>query len=633
MCGICGFVGEGDRETLARMNATLVHRGPDAAGLLCEGTLGLAMRRLAIIDLETGDQPVFNEDGSVAAVFNGEIYNHLELRRELVERGHAFSSDHSDTEVIVHLYEDFGLDFVEHLNGMFAIALWDRTRRRLVLARDRLGIKPLYYAVTSRALVFGSEPKALLAHPAVGNAPDPLAIHHYLSLKNVPAPMSAFAAIRQLRAGEIATYQDGALQTRRYWRQTYREDPTLDEEAAARGVRELLEDSVRLQMRSDVPVGAFLSGGVDSSSVVALMVRAGATNLKSFTLVYDQGFPNKDADRAFARQVAERYGTEHHERLVRPREVCDRLDSALGAFDEPYSGVISTFFLTEEIARHVKVALSGDGADELFGSYLSHRIAIPLAIAARHPKGFEGFDEDERAWLGEFGQRLDWLFELAALSSEARARAELLPASDRLKAAHYSADFAAEVKTQPTYDLIAEVLAACESADPVNRMLFLDLETLLPDQVLAFVDRLSMAHSVEVRPPFLDHRLAEFTGRIPGHMKVRRGRVKHVLKEAVRDLLPADQLDRPKEGFLMPIRAWLFTHMRDFVEDTLAPARLARHGYFDQARVRSTLDEHYKGVQDHGNWLWNLLMFQKWWDAYQGDESYRAADRKLSYSS
>lgn len=625
MCGICGFVGEGERATLARMNATLVHRGPDGPGLLHEPGLGLAMRRLAIVDLESGDQPVLNEDGGVVAVFNGEIYNHVELRRQLVARGHRFTSDHSDSEVIVHLYEDYGLDFVDHMNGMFAVALWDRARRRLVLARDRLGIKPLYYAATPHALVFGSEPKALLCHPAVDSAPDAVAIHHYLSLKNIPAPMSAFAAIRQLRAGEIAVFEDGRLETRRYWRQDYREDPTLDEAAAARGVRELLEDSVRLQMRSDVPVGAFLSGGVDSSTVTALMVQAGASQLKSFTLVYDQGFPNKDADRAFAREIAERYGTEHHERLVRPEEVCDRLDQTLGAFDEPYSGVISTFFLTEEIAKHVKVALSGDGADEIFGSYLSHRIAVPLAIARRHPEGPEGLGEEERAWLGEFGAKLDWLFELAALGSEAEARTALLPAGDRAKAAHYSADFAAATRDWPTSGLVAEAMAACGSSDPVNRMLALDLDTLLPDQVLPFVDRLSMAHSVEVRPPFLDHRLVEFTARIPGQMKVRPDRVKHILKEAVRDLLPPALLDRPKEGFLMPIRAWLLTHMRDFVEDSLAPARLARHGYLDPARVRATLDEQYAGVRDHGDWLWNLLMFQKWWDSYQGAEDCLAA--------
>ena len=302
MCGICGFVGSRGMETLQPMMRTLVHRGPDEDGSWIGQGVALGMRRLAIIDVETGQQPMFNEDGDVAVVFNGEIYNFLELRKELMASGHRFSTDHSDTEVIVHLYEERGDEFLHKLNGMFAIALWDARSRRLLLARDRVGIKPLYFALVGAGLVFGSEPKAVLAHPDVSRQPDLVALHHYFSYKNVPAPWSSFAAIRQLRAGELLIFENGAAEVRRWWRINFRNDPHVSEDEATASIRALLEDSVRLQMRSDVPVGAYLSGGVDSSTVVALMSKLGANNIKTFTLVYDDGSAEKENDRALCPQ-------------------------------------------------------------------------------------------------------------------------------------------------------------------------------------------------------------------------------------------------------------------------------------------------------------------------------------------
>src|SRR5882757_10469969 len=301
MCGIAGFTGHGDRPVLERMTESLRLRGPDSVGYWEGSGISLGMRRLAIIDVETGLQPVFNEDNTIAVVFNGEIYNHVELRANLLRAGHVFSTDHSDTEVIVHLYEQFGLDFLQYLNGMFAIALWDSVQRRLVLARDRLGIKPLYFALAGGELVFGSEPKALLRHPAVSASPDFASIHHYLSLKNVPAPGSAFRDIEQLRGGELAVFDGGAVDRRRWWHAEFGRRSELSEADAASRIRELLHDSVRLQMRSDVPFGAYLSGGVDSSAVVGLLATIGGRKLKTFTLVYDDDeFPNKENDRIFA---------------------------------------------------------------------------------------------------------------------------------------------------------------------------------------------------------------------------------------------------------------------------------------------------------------------------------------------
>jgi asparagine synthase (glutamine-hydrolysing) len=610
MCGITGFTGHPNRVVLERMTESLRHRGPDSDGYWEGSGISLAMRRLAIIDVETGQQPVFNEDNTVAVVFNGEIYNHVELRTKLLRAGHTFSTDHSDTEVIVHLYEEFGLDFLHHLNGMFAIALWDSKQRKLILARDRLGIKPLYFAAVGGDLVFGSEPKALLGHPAVSASPDFASVHHYLSLKNVPAPRSAFRDIEQLRGGELAVYDGRTVERQRWWRADFSQQSALSEADAAGHIRELLHDSVRLQMRSDVPFGAYLSGGVDSSAVVGLLATIGGRKLKTFTLTYDDDFPNKENDRVFARMVAERFGTEHHEHLVTFEDLPEKLEHIVESFDEPFSGVISTYFLTQSIADHVKVALSGDGADELFGSYLAHRIAEPLHAYSSGQRDLAA----RSASPGDFAR----LAGIAGRGDEAAQRMGLYLIDDAQKHSLYSPEMAAAVGGVRTEDTIRDILNDCQSTDPLNRALYLDQETLLPDQVLPFVDRLSMAHSVEVRPPFLDHRLAEFAATLPGSMKIRGGRVKHILKEAVKDLLPPELLARPKEGFVMPINEWLLGKLKPYVEATLSPGRLARHGLFRISAIQALLREHYSGVANRGNQIWNLLMLQLWWERYVG---------------
>ena len=610
MCGIAGFTGPPSRPLLQRMTESLRHRGPDSAGYWEGEGISLGMRRLAIIDVETGQQPVFNEDKTVAVVFNGEIYNHVELRTHLLRAGHRFSTDHSDTEVIVHLYEEFGLDFVEHLNGMFAIALWDSTQRKLILVRDRLGIKPLYFAFASGNLIFGSEPKALLIHPEVSRSPNFVSIHHYLSLKNVPAPASAFKDIEQLRGGELTVFDGHDVKRQRWWKADFSSRSDLSEADAASRIRELLYDSVQLQMRSDVPFGAYLSGGVDSSTIVALLATIGGRKLKTFTLVYNDDFLNKESDRTFARRMAEQFGSEHHEHLVTFDDLPNKLDEVVSAFDEPFSGVISTYFLTQSIADHVKVALSGDGADELFGSYLAHRLAQPLDdyVAGRAELAARSVSPADLARLAG----------LAGRGDEAARRMGLYLLDDREKHGLYSPMMADAVGEASTEDMIRKILESCRSSDPLNRSLFLDQETLLPDQVLPFVDRLSMAHSVEARPPFLDHRLAEFAATLPGSLKIRGGRVKHILKEAVKDLLPADLLARPKEGFIMPINEWLLGKLKSYVQATLAPERLARHGLFRISAVEALLDEHYSQRANRGNQIWNLLMLQLWWERHVG---------------
>lgn len=612
MCGIGGFTGPPRPALLQRLIDRLAHRGPDGQGVWWDARASLAMRRLAIVDLAAGEQPFFNETRTIAVVFNGEIYNHRQLRAALEKQGHRFRTDHADGEILPHLYEQYGVNFLQQLLGMFAIALWDQRDGSLLLARDAMGIKPLYYARPGgRELAFASEPKGLLTLPEVGRQPDLPALHHYFSFKHIPAPHSAFAQIRQLAAGEWLRWQDGAIQVQRWWHLPGGENSDIDEPTAAATIRHLLRQSVESQMAADVPIGAYLSGGVDSSAVVALLREAGAGRIATFTLVYDETFPGKQADQQFARMMAERCGVERYEHLLTQQEIIPALEQVVAAFDEPFSGVISTFFLTGLIGRHVKVALSGDGADELFGSYLPHRLAQPLAALEQWG------DAAPPESLAPFDRQRPFLAAILARGDEAARRMGQYIADDAANLALYTPTMAQAVAAVSSRGLIADILAACPSRDPLNRMLYLDQATLLPDQVLTFVDRLSMAHGVEVRPPFLDQRLVAFVATLPGSMKIRHGRVKHILKEALAPLLPAAVLQRPKEGFLMPVNAWLLAGLRPLAESLLSRERLARHGLLDGERVAQLLAAHYAGAADHGNRLWNLLMFQLWWDRYQ----------------
>ncbi len=607
MCGICGFIGRGDIEILEKMVQTMYHRGPDSYGLWNKEDVYLGMRRLSIIDVETGDQPVFNEDGEIVTVFNGEIYNYVELQNFLLERGHKFSTDHSDTETIVHLYEEFGPEFLHHLNGMFAIAIWDNKRKQLLLARDRVGIKPLYYAETGSGIIFGSEPKALLRHPDISREPDFIAIHHYFSLKNIPAPHSAFKGIKQLHPGEFAIFNNGVFKKQKWWQINFKENNDITEKEAAKNIYELLKDSVKFQIRSDVPFGAYLSGGVDSSAVVCLMNEIGCRNIDTFTLVYDEDIPGKNSDRQCAKEIAETLGTNHHEHLISYNDIPHYINRIIDSFDEPFSGVISTFFLTECIQKHVKVALSGDGADEIFGSYKPHRLALPLHAYENNIKG---------EMLGDYVNNTEELQRILSLGDEASRRMDQYISNDILNMQLYTDKMKSILGDNRTEHLVRNSFNNFITTDPLNRILQLDFETLLPDQVLAFVDRLSMAHSVEVRPPFLDHRLVEFVATLPGNMKIKNGRVKHILKQALVGVLPDKILNRPKEGFLMPINDWLLNSMEDYVRSFFTPKKLALHSILDPKSVYNVLDEHYAKRKNYGNRIWNLMMFQLWWEKY-----------------
>lgn len=602
------------------MTDSIFHRGPDEEGFYSDGKMNLGIRRLSIIDPETGRQPVHNEDRSLWTVFNGEIYNSQELRKDLIEGGHQFYTDHSDTEVIVHLYEDYGVDFVAKMNGMFAIALWDSNDNKLLLVRDRMGVKPLFYTLINGRLIFGSEVKAILAHPEYHRTPNYRAIYHYFTLKNIPSPSTAFEGIYSLAPGEVLTFSRSGISTKKWWKIRFDENENQDEQDIKEKILSLLEDATRIRMVSDVPLGAYLSGGVDSSSIVAFMTRFTDKPVKTFCLGYEDELRNKEADLYHAREVSKAFGTDHSEYIMSHKELVDEIENVTTAFDQPFSGTISTYFLTKLIRRHVKVALSGDAADELFGSYLSHRVAQPMHhLGRRFARAKNGMlTEKERDLFKPCD--LDFLLELYEKSGGDPIgwRYHLGVFSDEEKNLLLSEDFMTNCDHLSSYSLFAENFNATTSKDPLNRILEMEWNTQLPDQVLAFVDFLSMAHSVEIRSPFLDYRLVEFITTLPGAIKIRNGIVKDILKKTVSNLVPAGITERPKEGFVLPIFDWMVEKLRDYTIDVLSNERLKRHHLLNLEGVRDILKTYYSGNRSNAAKIWNLMMFQIWWEKYFG---------------
>lgn len=620
MCGICGFTGDEDQAVLKRMTDAIVHRGPDDDGYYADGKINLGMRRLSIIDVVTGQQPIHNEDRSLWTIFNGEIYNFKEIRKDLTAKGHAFYTDHSDTEVIVHLYETYGPEFLHKINGMFSLALWDKRAEKLLLVRDRMGVKPLFYTQVQGKLIFGSEIKAILEHPAYSRKPNFEALYHYFTLKNIPAPLSAFDGIYSLRPGEMLTFSRGQLTKKQWWKINFQEIEDMDEAATRERIVTLLGDATRLRMISDVPFGAYLSGGVDSSAIVALMARYSNHPVKTFTLGYEDELKNKEADLYHARRVSQAFRTEHYEYIMSWRELLKDIDDVIAAFDQPFSGTISTFFLSKLIAKHVKVALSGDAADELFGSYLSHRLAQPMYYYGKlHEKVQQGTltDEEKEYFKPCNVQFLSDLY-LKSSGEEARWRYHLGVFTDEEKSSLLSERFRSELNGASSSALFAANFRVISSKDPLNRILEMEWNTQLPDQVLAFVDFLSMAHSVEVRSPFLDYRLVEMVATIPGRLKIRQGNVKDILKRAVEPLIPKGISGRPKEGFVLPIFDWMVDKLKKNIMEVLAEPRIAKHGLLDAEAVRKEMDSYFSGDRSKAAKIWNLMMFQIWWEKYFG---------------
>ncbi|HEX8068933.1 MAG TPA: asparagine synthase (glutamine-hydrolyzing) [Pyrinomonadaceae bacterium] len=632
MCGIAGFVNEGAAPAageraavLARMCQVIRHRGPDDQGTLVTERAALGMRRLSIIDLAGGHQPIGNEDGSVQIVFNGEIYNYKELQRELEARGHSFKTN-SDTETIVHAYEEYGAACVEHLRGMFAFAVWDERNQKLFLARDRAGKKPLYYALTPRGtLVFGSELKALLEHPEIERAVNPEAVDAYLTFGYVPDPLCILRGVRKLPPAHHLTYAAGRLALTQYW--DFKFEP--DERAAAARVedyleelRALLDEAVRLRLIADVPLGAFLSGGVDSSAVVGLMARHSSRPVKTFSI----GFNEDSYDELkYARVAAEHFQTEHHEFVVTP-DICQIVDELAWHFDEPFAdpSALPTYMVSKLARAHVTVALSGDGGDELFAGYTRYLVEQQRAAFERVPRALRQNvmrPLSQRLPHGAWGR--NYLHNVSLDAAE-RFLDSVSVFTALTKRALYTAGFRAQLKDDGLASARFRFLAArVKTGQPLDALLYLDSKTYLPGDILTKVDRMSMAVSLEARAPLLDHKLIEFVARIPAALKLRDGETKHVFKRAVADLVPAEILRRPKQGFGVPIQQWINDQLRAQMHDTLTDARTRARGYTEPAYVAQLLDEHERGRRDHAAPLWTLFMLELWHRVFVDDATSR----------
>jgi asparagine synthase (glutamine-hydrolysing) len=621
MCGIAGFADvtsrEGtvtaDRSRLAAMCDVMRHRGPDDDGLYVEPGVALGMRRLSIIDLATGHQPIHNEDRSVWVVFNGEIYNYRELRDALEAAGHVFYTS-SDTETIVHGYEEWGEGVFSRLRGMFAIAIWDVRARTLLVGRDRAGIKPLYYGEAHGRLFFGSEAKCLLVNPEIDRELDPAALDHYLAYLYTPRDRAIFRGIRKLLPGHYLRLRDGRIAVERYWQLPVGETFRGSESEALEQLEATLATAVESHMLSDVPLGAFLSGGIDSSVVVALMTRASQRPVKTFAIGFDESEFN---ELPHARRVAEHLGTEHHEFVVRP-DATAILDRLIWHFDEPFadSSAIPTWYVSELARQHVTVVLSGDGGDELFGGYdryLPHprvqsfdRIApgVGRAVASAAwralPHGARGKNFLRHVARDAQGRYLDSVTFYHADERQALLSPEMRGALDA---------WSAETFFRTPFDRLSRL------PFPAQMMAF-DFETYLPEDCLTKVDRMSMAHSIESRVPLLDHLVIEFAAALPVSMKIQGNRRKHLLKELAFRLVPRELLDRPKQGFGVPIGHWFRGSMREVFGDVLRSTSARQRDYFNAPFVDRILDEHLTGQRDHSLRLWQLVVFELWHRQY-----------------
>jgi len=627
MCGIAGILyAESGRPidplVLRAMGESIAHRGPDAEGFWVEPGLGLVHRRLSIIDLTGGDQPIGNEDGSVQVVFNGEIYNYRALRIWLEARGHRFRTQ-SDTEVLVHLYEEQGERLVERLRGMFAFALWDRVRRQLLLARDRVGIKPLYVYRDAEKLLFGSELKAILAHPDVERAIDAAAVEDYLTFGMVPGARSIFRGIEKLPPAHVLAIRADRLGVAplRYWRLRFEPDvgPTADDWQEE--IRAKVDESVRLHLVADVPVGAFLSGGVDSSVIVASSAGGTQGPLQTFSI----GFKEESfSELPFARQVAERFGTRHVEEIVTPDAVC-LVDELTYYYDEPFadSSAIPTFLVSKLASGSVKVVLSGDGGDEAFGGYARYAHDLAEAALRRHIPAW--FRRTALGPLARVWPKADWLprplrakTRLTNLALDARhAYANTLSlCRTPLRRRLIAAGLASRLDGYRPERVIWESYATAPPEDALTGMLAADTEIVLPDDFLVKVDRASMANGLEVRPPLLDHELLELAARIPSRWKVRGDETKWIFKQAYRQVLPDSVTRRPKQGFEIPVDAWLRGPLRPLFESAVLDPQARVGDLVDQAVAKRVFLAHLSGTGRNGGILWSLLILARWAERY-----------------
>ncbi len=644
MCGIAGWVKIDKTDTsrnseamLHSMCESIVHRGPDSEGLWLDDHVALGMRRLSIIDLHTGDQPVYSEDKSIVVMMNGELYNYREVRAELEKRGHKFVT-RSDTEILPHLYQEYGDAMVDHLNGMFAFALWDKNKKKLLIARDRFGEKPLYYGVFDGKLVYASEPKALLAHPSVKAEIDLNALRQYLSFDYIPAPLSIYKGIYKLPAAHLLVVENGEVRTRRYWNLSWQKPDrkeglkrqktdsngalnTSGLSHAAVELKELLSDAVRMRLVSDVPLGILLSGGIDSSTVAAFATHHATEKVKTFSI----GFEEDSFDESkFARLVAKHLDTEHHEEILSAEKAGDLISEIGTWLDEPLSdgSLIPTYLLSRFVRKHVTVALGGDGGDELFAGYpmyYGHKVAgiytgIPQFLRS-------GVIEPLVNSLPVSNKNLSFDYKakrfVAASKFDAVTRHHSWFGSFSINEQKHL--LTENVLANSNGDIYAgpkKLLEICDAKDEIEQMQFLDINYYMAEDILTKVDRAAMAVSLETRAPFLDPRIAQFAASLPLEYKLKGSKGKYILKKAVEGLIPKSVITRPKKGFGIPIAEWLKGRLNPLMHDLLAPDRLEGQGIFEPAYIQKLIAEHEKGIASHHKQIWTLLVFQLWHDNF-----------------
>jgi asparagine synthase (glutamine-hydrolysing) len=618
MCGIAGFIDakrgyESARRLIESMCKVMRHRGPDDQGAWLGDGVALGMRRLSIIDLLGGQQPIFNEDRSVLVVFNGEIYNYRELQKELQRRGHHFTTD-CDTEAIVHAYEEYGDDCVKHLRGMFTFALWDRKRQRLLAARDRFGKKPLSYHWDGQRLIFGSEIKSIL-EAGIPREINTVALDEYLAYSYVPAPNTLFKGVMKVPAAHILIYENGQVRTERYWDLPFTPTCRDDEATAVERIQTLLKDAVQVRLMSEVPLGAFLSGGIDSSLVVGLMSTMMSRPVKTFSI----GFEEDDySELPYARRIAKHFRTEHHEFIVRP-DLVSVLPALAWAYDEPFAdpSMLPTYYVSKLAREHVKVVLTGDGGDEIFAGYEPYQREytinrIPQAL--RMVLGCAGMLIPN----GMRGQK-----RLRNMSRDLASRctriSTLFPEDSRRSL--YSPEHFAQVCDHNPYERLLSKFRAASDLDITAQMQYVDVHAYLTDDILVKVDKASMLNSLETRAPLLDQYLAEYVSSLPSTLRMRNGRLKYLLKQAAADLLPREILVRPKQGFGAPIKQWLRGDLTGYAFDILDSPLARQRGIFNQRYVHDLLRSHANTNRDYSNAIWALLCLELWFQAYLDEPS------------
>jgi asparagine synthase (glutamine-hydrolysing) len=598
------------------MCAALEHRGPDSRGLHIDDGVGLGIQRLAVIDLATGDQPISNEDGTVTVVLNGEIYNYRELRERLEPNGHTFST-RSDTEVIAHLYEEEGPALVHRLHGMFGLAVWDARRRRLLIARDRVGKKPLYYALADGSLSFASELAALLQDRRVRRDVDHQALDAFLAYRWVPAPLTAFRGIRKLPPGCTLIFENDCAAISRYWQLDFSRKRAVDDlRELYEELREQIRAATARRMISDVPLGAFLSGGVDSAAVVAAMAEESSQPVKTFSI----GFTSeKFNELPLARLIAERFATEHHELVVDPHAL-DLIPKIVRHYGEPFAddSAIPSFYLAEMARRHVTVALNGDGGDECFAGYTRYVANLALARFDRIPRpvrlalGAAGLRIPESGTIDSWSSRLRRMAETLPLDRAGRYVGYMTQLNGLRRERLYTEEYRRVIGPSRPEEVMARPWRESSASSVTDVMLDVDVQTYLPDDLLVKMDIATMASSLEARSPLLDHELMEFAASLPPELKVRGREKKVALRGALRGWVPDEILDAPKRGLRLPLGDWLRAELREFARDVLLDDRARERGYFREDYVRELLDRHAAGVQDHSQGIWTLLMFELW---------------------